>query len=151
LVAEEVAPYSEAGQIQIDGAEVHLEPATAQTLALALHELVTNSAKYGSLSALSGRLAISWDLPNDQLILAWVETGGPPVSKPTSKGFGTRSVIASIETQLGGKADFDWRPEGLVCRLTVPLEGRRLVESDPASHREIPAIAESPVLNSRTA
>src|SRR6476619_3323490 len=93
LVAEELAPYSEAGQIKFHGSEVHLQPATAQTLALALHELVTNSAKYGSLSALPGRLAISWDVQNDQLDLAWVETGGPQVSEPTCKGFGTRSVI----------------------------------------------------------
>ena len=120
-MAEELAPYSEAGQIKFHGSEVHLQPATAQTLALALHELVTNSAKYGGLSALSGRLAISWETQNDLLVLAWVETGGPVVSKPTSRGFGTRSVIASIESQLGGKAEFDWRPEGLVCRLTVPL------------------------------
>ncbi|MBR0753665.1 response regulator [Bradyrhizobium jicamae] len=135
LVAEEVAPYSGAGQIQIEGAEVQLQPATAQTLALALHELVTNSAKYGSLSALAGRLAITWEVESDTLILAWVETGGPAVTKPTSKGFGTRSVIASIETQLGGQADFDWRKEGLICRLTVPL--RSAISSDTSQYREM--------------
>jgi PAS domain S-box-containing protein len=135
LVAEEVAPYSGAGQILIEGAEVQLQPATAQTLALALHELVTNSAKYGSLSALAGRLAITWEVLADTLILAWVETGGPAVTKPTSKGFGTRSVIASIETQLGGQADFDWRQEGLICRLTVPL--RSAISSDTSQYREM--------------
>jgi two-component sensor histidine kinase len=83
--------------------------------------------------------------------VAWVETGGPPVSRPTSKGFGTRSVIASIETQLGGKADFDWRREGLICRLTVPLQGRQRAESGPPSYREMPAQTGKPVLNSRTA
>jgi two-component sensor histidine kinase len=88
---------------------------------------------------------------DDRLILVWVETGGPPVSKPAAKGFGTRSVIASIQTQLGGTADFDWRPEGLISRLTVPLQGRQRAESDPAPHREIPAQTEQPVLNSRTA
>jgi hypothetical protein len=56
-------------------------------------------------------------------MLAWEESGGPPVQKPTSRGFGTRSVIASIESQLGGQAEFDWRPEGLICRLSVPLTG----------------------------
>jgi two-component sensor histidine kinase len=54
-------------------------------------------------------------------LLAWEETGGPTVQKPTSRGFGTRSVIASIESQLGGQALFDWRSEGLICRLLVPL------------------------------
>ena len=114
---------------------MQLQPATAQTLALALHELVTNSAKYGSLSALAGRLAITWEVLADTLILAWVETGGPAVTKPTSKGFGTRSVIASIETQLGGQADFDWRQEGLICRLTVPL--RSAISSDTSQYREM--------------
>jgi PAS domain S-box-containing protein len=121
LVDEELAPYFEAGQIKLSGSEVQLQPATAQTLALALHELVTNSAKYGALSALSGRLSIGWEMQGDFLMLAWEETGGPTVRKPTSRGFGTRSVIASIESQLGGKALFDWRSEGLICRLLVPL------------------------------
>ena len=60
------------------------------------------------------------------LTLAWHETGGPQVQKPTSRGFGTRSVIASIESQLGGRAEFDWRPEGLICRLSVPLSSPHL-------------------------
>ncbi|HYS70140.1 MAG TPA: HWE histidine kinase domain-containing protein [Gemmatimonadaceae bacterium] len=121
LVDEELAPYSESGQIEFAGSEVRLLPATAQTLALALHELVTNSAKYGALSTLSGRLSIGWEIQGDFLLLAWEETGGPIVHKPTSRGFGTRSVIASIESQLGGQAVFDWRSEGLICRLLVPL------------------------------
>jgi PAS domain S-box-containing protein len=121
LVEEEIAPYSSGEQIALHGAELRLQPATAQTLALALHELVTNSAKYGALSALSGRLDIRWEERPDALQLVWEEHGGPPVEKPASRGFGTRSVIASIESQLGGKAEFDWRCEGLICRLTVPL------------------------------
>jgi two-component sensor histidine kinase len=121
LVDEELAPYSESGQIKFHGSEVQLQPATAQTLALALHELVTNSAKYGALSALSGRLSIGWEAQGDFLLLTWEESGGPLVHKPTSRGFGTRSVIASVESQLGGQALFDWRSEGLICRLQVPL------------------------------
>src|ERR1700687_3386390 len=121
LVDEELAPYSTGDQIAFYGSEIQLQPATAQTLALALHELVTNSAKYGALSTLSGRLSIGWEMQGDFLMLVWEETGGPMVRKPTSRGFGTRSVIASIESQLGGKALFDWRSEGLICRLLVPL------------------------------
>jgi len=98
-----------------------LEPATAQTLALALHELVTNSAKYGALSTLSGQLSVMWQVEADNLVLSWEETGGPLVREPESRGFGTRSLMASIESQLGGQALFDWRSEGLVCRLSVPL------------------------------
>jgi PAS domain S-box-containing protein len=121
LIDEELAPYSTGDQITFRGAEIQLRPATAQTLALALHELVTNSAKYGALSTLSGRLSITWEIQGDMLKMAWEEKGGPLVNKPASRGFGTRSVIASIETQLGGQAEFDWRSEGLICRLSVPL------------------------------
>jgi PAS domain S-box-containing protein len=122
LVEEELAPYSVTGQIKVDGPEVELEPATAQTLALGLHELVTNSAKYGALSTSSGDLKVRWETPDaDNLLLVWEETGGPVVHRPTVRGFGTKSVIASIESQLGGQAVFDWRSEGLVCCLLVPL------------------------------
>lgn len=121
LIEEELAPYSLGGQIKLAGPEVQLLPATAQTLALALHELFTNSAKYGALSTRSGRLAIGWQAENDLLILTWEETGGPLVRTPKSRGFGTRSLLASVESQLGGQAQFDWRAEGLLCRLDVPL------------------------------
>jgi PAS domain S-box-containing protein len=121
LVDEELAPYSTAGQIVLSGKEAQLPPATAQTLALALHELATNSAKYGSLSTLAGRLSIGWEAQGNTLALTWEERGGPPVQEPTSTGFGTKTVIASIESQLGGQAKFDWRSEGLICRLSVPM------------------------------
>jgi len=140
LVDEEFAPYSVGNQIVLSGPEVQLRPATAQTLALALHELVTNSAKYGALSTLSGRLSVTWADEDGVLHLIWHEEGGPPVRKPTSQGFGTRSVLASIETQLGGRADFDWRAEGLLCRLAVPLSAQaafpeRGVAREPAVER----------------
>jgi PAS domain S-box-containing protein len=141
LIEEEIAPYSTGEQIAFHGAELRLQPATAQTLALALHELVTNSAKYGALSALSGRLNIRWEARPDALQLVWEEHGGPPVEQPISRGFGTRSVIASIESQLGGKAEFDWRSEGLICRLTVPLA--RDAPAREAGHQSVAA-------NSRT-
>jgi PAS domain S-box-containing protein len=121
LIDEELAPYAKGEQIGLSGPEVQLLPATAQTVALALHELVTNSAKYGALSAEAGQLQVNWENPAGLLKIVWSETGGPRVEKPATRGFGTRSVIASIESQLGGKAEFDWRPEGLVCGLSVPL------------------------------
>ncbi len=121
LVDEELAPYSTGDQIAFGGSDIQLLPATAQTLALALHELVTNSAKYGALSTLSGRLNLKWEIERDVLRMVWEERDGPLVEKPASRGFGTRSVIAAIESQLGGQAEFDWRAEGLICRLSVPL------------------------------
>jgi PAS domain S-box-containing protein len=121
LVDEELAPYSTGEQVEVHGPETQLQPATAQTLALALHELLTNSAKYGALSSRSGRVKIHWRVLADIFQLLWEERDGPRVEKPVSRGFGTRSVIASIESQLGGRAEFDWRSEGLICRLSVPL------------------------------
>ncbi len=70
---------------------------------------------------MSGRISIKWEIEADVLRMVWEERDGPVVEKPVSRGFGTRSVIASIESQLGGQAEFDWRSEGLICRLTVPL------------------------------
>src|SRR3981189_2278045 len=93
LIDEELAAYSNGDQIALHGAEVQLQPATAQTVALALHELVTNSAKYGALSALTGRLSVGWDIEAGVLDIVWTETGGPRVEKPATRGFGTRSVI----------------------------------------------------------
>jgi two-component sensor histidine kinase len=130
LVVEELAPYRVGDQVVFDGPEVQLQPATAQTLTLALHELVTNSAKYGALSTLPGRLSIIWKVQGDHLVLEWTEMEGPLIQKPISRGFGTRSVIASIESQLGGQAEFDWRLEGLICRLWVPLH-TATAEPDP--------------------
>ena len=121
LVDEELAPYAMGDQIAFSGSNIQLQPATAQTLAMALHELVTNSAKYGALSTLSGRLTIKWEVQADVLEILWEERDGPAVERPVSRGFGTKSVIASIESQLGGQAEFDWRSEGLICRLSVPL------------------------------
>ena len=99
-----------------------LQPAAAQSLALALHELVTNAAKYGALSSMSGRVHLAWELNPGTLVLRWTESGGPPTQSPSSPGFGTRIITASIEGQLAGQTVFDWRPEGLQCVLSVPRE-----------------------------
>jgi PAS domain S-box-containing protein len=144
LVDEELAPYSTGEQIELYGPEIQLQPATAQTLALALHELVTNSAKYGALSALSGHLTIQWKVQADIFQLLWEERDGPPVEKPISRGFGTRSVIASIESQLGGRAEFDWRSEGLVCRLSVPF-AKNTPSREPGPHQDQIANGYDPV------
>jgi PAS domain S-box-containing protein len=123
LIDEELAPFitKDARRVVVAGPKIRLEPSTAQTLALALHELATNAAKYGALSSLSGRISVNWKLSPGSLDLEWTEDAGPRVDPPAQRGFGTRSVIASIETQLGGRALFDWRPEGLCCQLSVPL------------------------------
>ena len=122
LVEEELAPYraGDDGKITATGPDVSLEPRTAQTLALALHELSTNAAKYGALSVMPGRVGVTWELQPDSLVLRWSESGGPVTEPPASPGFGIRVISASIERQLEGETAFHWRPEGLHCSLRVP-------------------------------
>jgi PAS domain S-box-containing protein len=124
LVEEELAPYRTGDTVKIvaNGPNVSLQPAAAQSLALALHELVTNAAKYGALSSVSGRVDLTWELNPGLLVLRWTESGGPPTQIPSSPGFGTRIITGSVEGQLGGRTVFDWSPEGLKCVLSIPRE-----------------------------
>jgi PAS domain S-box-containing protein len=126
LVDEEFAPYrtDEVEKVSIDGPAVLLLPNTAQTLALALHELATNAAKYGALSADTGQVALNWTLKPGRLELSWVESGGPGVSAPITRGYGTRVVTMGIENQLGGSVNFDWQRSGLRCSMAVPMDAK---------------------------
>jgi len=121
IVEEELAAYrSDRGdRITITGPSVALQPSSAQTLTLALHELATNAVKYGGLSSAAGRLKVSWELKPTTLVLHWEESDGPRARKPAKLGFGTRIIVASIEGQLGGQAKFLWGESGLNCVLTI--------------------------------
>jgi two-component sensor histidine kinase len=84
-----------------------------------LHELATNAAKYGALSSANGRINLEWThMAEGRLNLRWTETGGPSVQSPRVQGFGGR-IINQMISQLDGKARFDWRPEGLICEITL--------------------------------
>jgi PAS domain S-box-containing protein len=120
LVGEELAPYRASDKIQYNGPDISLQPATAQGLALALHELATNAAKHGALSSPAGKVSLQWALDSDALILRWSEEDGPRIFEPSSRSFGLKVIVASIEQQLGGKAAFDWNPEGLRCAFAIP-------------------------------
>jgi two-component sensor histidine kinase/DNA-binding response OmpR family regulator len=120
LVNEELAPYRAGDRILCNGPDISLQPATAQGLALALHELATNAAKHGALSSPSGKIRLDWRLQRDALTLRWVENGGPRIGRPSSRNFGLKVIGASIEQQLGGKAVFDWNPAGLRCLVSIP-------------------------------
>jgi two-component sensor histidine kinase len=89
----------------------------------------------------TGRLDVRWEIRDGNLDLSWDEQGGPPVSQPTTRGFGTRSVIASVSSQLGGRADFDWRVKGLLCRLSVPLDRASAPQSNPRERHSQPVTA----------
>lgn len=124
LVDEELAPYCKGGErrVEIDGPSVMLDPQLGQSLAVALHELTTNAAKYGSLSAASGQVRVAWrKIDGEQLVLRWSEHRGPKVQVPTTRGFGTGAVERMLRYQLKGEVEHDWRLEGLVCTIKVPL------------------------------
>ena len=122
LIREELAPYCATNfdRVRISGSSLLLEPSTAQALALALHELATNAAKYGALSLPSGSVEVVWELKAAKLELQWSERGGPAVEQTISGGFGIRVIKASVESQLGGAVEFDWRHDGLHCLISVP-------------------------------
>jgi PAS domain S-box-containing protein len=122
LAAEELAPYraDEADKIKVSGPEVSLQPAMAQALALAVHELATNAAKHGALSSSAGKVGLTWQLLPEALTLQWTESGGPRVAPPSARNFGLTVIAASVEQQLSGKTAFDWNPDGLRCTLSIP-------------------------------
>jgi two-component sensor histidine kinase len=96
-----------------------LEPDIAQAVAVTLHELATNAAKYGALSTANGHIDLKWSHEaNGRLNLRWIETGGPTVESPRRRGFGGR-VIERMIAQLKGESRFDWYAEGLVCEITL--------------------------------
>jgi PAS domain S-box-containing protein len=127
LIHEELAPYRTPNfdRVRVTGIGLSLEPSAAQALALALHELATNAAKYGALSLPSGRVQVEWELVRGAMLeLRWTETGGPPVEQTATGGFGIRVIRASVESQLGGAVEFEWRGEGLRCTICVPHQVR---------------------------
>jgi PAS domain S-box-containing protein len=124
LVAQELFPYRDGREerVRINGPTVMLEPNTAQAIAISLHELATNAAKYGSLSVAEGDVEITWSrTARGQVSLRWTETGGPQIAPPTHRGFGTRILENMLGGQLGAKVHFDWRAPGLTCEIALLL------------------------------
>jgi two-component sensor histidine kinase len=122
VVTDTLAPYADAGdRISAAGPKVTLESAAATTLGTAVHELATNAAKYGALSASTGRVTLNWRIDGGLLDLCWTESNGPPVQAPTRRGFGLTVIEYSLVTGLGGHVEFDFAPQGLVCTIRFPL------------------------------
>jgi two-component sensor histidine kinase/CheY-like chemotaxis protein len=122
LILDELAPYHGEGQQRVTamGPSLMLVPEQAQLLAMAIHELATNAAKYGSLSVSAGRVDVSWSTFEGVLSLIWRESNGPKAQRPNKFGFGTR-VISSLGAGRSGRTEFDWRPSGLSFALEMQL------------------------------
>ena len=143
LIAAEAQAWTEAGdaRLAVEGPPVMIEARAYQTLALVLHEMMTNAAKYGALSARIGRLSIAWRMESERgLVIDWREADGPTVTPPSRRGFGTVVVEQSIPFELKGTAAVDYAADGVRATFTIPAEfvsGES--EADQTFRRELPA------------
>jgi PAS domain S-box-containing protein len=124
LVTQELLPFcqDDRTRCQLNGPTLMLEPKTAQAIAMTLHELATNAAKYGALSAQNGHVLVEWSHTGHQIIIQWAEMAGPRVQPPEKTGFGTQLMEAMVRGQLQGRIRFEWRDEGLACEIVIPRQ-----------------------------
>lgn len=126
LCAIELEPYRSGGNVSIHGAAVLLNPDAAQAVTMVLHELTTNAAKYGALSAPNGRVDIEISRRNDEvagelLDLHWRESGGPPVSAPKKTSYGSNVIKGALTHELGAKVELKFLDGGVECQIVVPM------------------------------
>lgn len=123
LISILLAPYGEKDasvRVRISVPKLNVGERSSTALALVIHELATNSAKYGALSLPSGTLDVSCNASDDDVVLTWTERGGPPIVAPAMlEGFGSKLVHRSMSAQLGGAIEFNWSAEGVVVTLRV--------------------------------
>jgi PAS domain S-box-containing protein len=128
LVRHQLAPYSTDANTRIGGPNIMLTAAATQAVAMVLHELVTNAAKYGALSAPNGQVSVNWDRLSSgdsaaSLMIIWREIDGPPVAASIQSGFGTSLIRGLIPHELGGTVDLVFGSEGAYCKIEFPLQG----------------------------
>ena len=115
----------DAGRLYLEGPGVELAPKAALAVSMALHELFSNAVKHGALSAETGRVSMTWRVEERdgqrRLVLNWRETGGPAVTAPAHRGFGSRLIELGLAGELGGEVRFDFPAEGAACHIDLPL------------------------------
>lgn len=126
VVERALSPYSGTDRALLDGPPVLLPTNTVEILGLGFHELATNAAKYGALSVPDGQVEVRWSLRRGKsstrfVDILWREHGGPPVVPPASRGFGSRLLERGLTHDIGGTVKLDFRPEGLECRICLPV------------------------------
>lgn len=128
LLTAALTPFvgEDEARVSLSGERTELAPRAVLTIGMIAHELATNAAKYGSLSVAGGRLDVDWtvDLKDSErwVSIDWRESGGPPVSPPQARGFGSKLIERSVEANLSGAVVLDYAPTGVTCRMTFPLE-----------------------------
>ena len=123
-VMTELEPFRRPGgpEITVEGPDLRLGVNATVAMAIAAHELATNAAKYGALSQDGGRAELSWAVHDGVVTLDWRETGGPPVTVPVRRGFGSRMLERGLARQVNGRAELEFAPEGVRYRLEAPLQ-----------------------------
>jgi two-component sensor histidine kinase/FixJ family two-component response regulator len=117
-----IEPFDQGGgRFIMSGEDIRITSSSVIAFAMTLNELCTNTTKFGALSVPTGQVRLSWRVDGERLQFEWAETGGPVVSEPTRKSFGTR-MMTSLGQQLKGNVELDYQPAGFVYRLDVPLE-----------------------------
>jgi two-component sensor histidine kinase len=119
ILISELEPY-ELSRVSMTGHDIFLPPRLALTMALLIHEVATNAAKYGALSIAAGKLAICWSVSDGTLSLEWREIGGPPVAAPAHRGFGLRLFSRALD-QFNGSVEMSFEEPGLACELKAAL------------------------------
>lgn len=125
VVNRTLAPFSGkdrlARRFEVSGPGVQVASEPAVTLHMAFYELATNASKYGALSAPEGTASVSWTVDRSvepaTIEIVWCEEGGPSVQAPTRRGFGSNLLQTGLPREFGGEVSFDYRPEGLICRM----------------------------------
>jgi PAS domain S-box-containing protein len=138
LVHAQLAHFADliGSRISAEGPTLRLKAASAQAIGLALHELATNAGKYGALSMETGRVDICWNVGGGNFTMTWTESGGPPVTPPKRRGFGSTVMGVMAERSVGGTVDLDYPPTGVTWRLTCPVaEALEAGEREPAVER----------------
>lgn len=122
LVRTVLKPYDTGASLKISGERLGVSQRAVNALALVLHELATNAAKYGAFAEDRGLVTVVWENGGGDVVLHWAETGGPRIeSVPVNSGFGTEITRRSVQ-QIGGEIAYDWKPEGLRVIITIPAE-----------------------------
>jgi two-component sensor histidine kinase len=128
VIARVLQPYllSNPERMRMFGPQVPLSPRLAVVLSMIVHEIATNAAKYGALSNDTGTVAVDWEILEEsdgrKLRLIWTEAGGPPVTAPVQRGFGSRLIERSARDQLGGEATVDFLPRGVIYTVSCALD-----------------------------
>ena len=140
LLESEAGAYlgARAGRVRMEGPDVALDPKAFATLALVVHEMMTNSAKYGALADSTGQVQVIWRLdPGASLVIDWKESGGPPVQPPSRRGFGTTIIERSVPFDLKGDAEIRFDLLGVQARFVIPANFVQIVPAitgAPAHH-----------------